>query len=298
MYPDGDPRNGLAAARPASQFGQPQLVELRTTTPSHTTAAGSSVWYVRTASFLVAYYELAAGDTVDLLPALADRVVVVPHDEERVRVRLDSPSDAASWTADGAGIAVVPGRAQVHADTAATVVEAASFDDLDGGPVPVNDAAYAAPVPGLAEPPARRVAGLQGSITGYPMSRFPPTEGRFGRIICSSNVMANLLETESGPRDVGRLSPHTHDGFEQCSITTRGRYVQRWRTPWTADLTSWREDQHPSYDSPGIAIIPPGVVHTANSTSAGPNQMIDLFSPPRDDFVARGWVLNRADSEL
>jgi hypothetical protein len=130
------------------------------------------------------------------------------------------------------------------------------------------------------------------------MSSFPAADGRFGRIIASSNIMANLLEPEQTARDVTRLSPHSHADFEQCCITTRGAYVHHWRTPWTPDGRNWRDDLHLAYDSPGIAVIPPGIVHTANSVGFGPKQMIDLFSPPREDFAAKGWVLNAGDCEL
>ena len=302
MFHDSDPRSTLTVERgttprpdPAG-YGTPQLILPRRIPASVSTPAGSKAWFVRTASFLVAYYEMMAGDTLELLPASADRLVIAPHDDEQLHVQSMDSAPAAAVS--GATILIVPGRATITAATNATVVEAAAWADLEAIPTAVNDAAYTDPMPRLTEPAVRRVRDLQTGIRSYPLAAYSPSPDRFGRMIVSSNVMANLLETEDGPRDVSRLSPHTHDDFEQCSITTRGRYLHHWRTPWTPALPDWQADQHVEYDSPGIAVIPPGVVHTANSLSKGPNQMLDLFAPPRADFIGKGWVLNAADGEV
>ena len=301
MYHQSDPRSTLtaparpAAGNPLSTFGKPQLIRLRETEPSLSTAAGSRIWYVRTASFLVAYYELVAGDTVQLLDGSADRLLVVPHADELLAVR---PSAGSVLAVGEPTVHVISGACQVDSRTAVTMIEAASYADLHTVPSAVNDAAYADPMPGVGDPRVRRVPGLRRGVKTYPMSAYEPSPDRFGRMFVASNVMVNLLETEAGPRDVDKLSPHSHADFEQCSITTRGRYVHHWRTPWTADLPTWREDQHPHCDSPSIAIIPPQIEHTANSVSAGPNQMIDFFAPPRDDFIDKGWILNADDGDV
>ncbi len=300
MYHPSDPRSGLTTnpgtpgASATSEYGMPKLVVLQDTEPSFTSPGESRVWYVRTSAFVVAYYELVPRDPVALLPATADRIVIVPHDEEPVTLELGS----ASWVTDESSMFVAAGPGAVTTRTRATVIEVASYTDLSTFPHAVNEQDYATPMPRVAAPARRRVPGLQVGVKTYPMSSYPPIPGRFGRIIASSNIMANLLETEHAPRDTTRLSPHDHADFEQCCITTRGSYVHHWRTPWTPDLQNWREDMHVEYDSPAIAVIPPGVVHTANSISDGPNQMIDLFSPPRRDFAEKGWVLNSLDGEL
>lgn len=304
MYHSSDPRNTLSSNGSRSsdlttKYGRPQLLELHNLDASAQTPAGSRTWLVRTSNYLVAYHEVLGGDAVVLLPAVADRLVLVPHDQESITVELHSRGPGnAPVTVEAASILVVPGPARLTAHTAATIIEAVHFDDLSAAPRALNEDFYTVPVPGVALRPGRRVPGLQHAITVYSMSDYRSSPDRFGRIVCSSNIMANLLEIEDGPRDETRLSPHSHDDFEQCCITTRGRYVHHWRTPWTPDSTTWRDDMHPVYDSPGIAIIPPGVMHTANSTTAGANQMIDLFAPPRADFTDKGWVLNAEDCAL
>ncbi len=68
------------------------------------------------------------------------------------------------------------------------------------------------------------------------------------------------------------------------------------RTPWTPDITSWREDDHQVCSSPAVTIIPPPTVHTTQSLGLMPHQLIDIFCPPRVDFSERpGWVLNHDD---
>jgi hypothetical protein len=84
--------------------------------------------------------------------------------------------------------------------------------------------------------------------------------------------------------------------FEQCSLAVQGSYVHHIRTPWTAKQSQWREDEDKRVDSPSVAIIPPPTVHTSAAVGEGPNQLIDIFCPPREDFSAQqGWVLNAED---
>ena len=119
---------------------------------------------------------------------------------------------------------------------------------------------------------------------------------RFGRIFRTRSFMVNFLPEVTGPRDPHKLSPHTHDDFEQLSLAVRGEYVHHIRTPWLSDSARWRDDDHVRIGSPSVAIIPPPTVHTSAANDPGVNQLIDIFSPPRTDFSAKpGWVLNEAD---
>ncbi|QJU55301.1 hypothetical protein SCB71_19945 [Herbiconiux sp. KACC 21604] len=146
-----------------------------------------------------------------------------------------------------------------------------------------------------------RVTPLEESAPGpstlrvHPLADLPPADGRFGRIFRTESLMVNWFEPEFGPRDENSLTPHEHADFEQASVTLAGEYVHHLRTPWTARLGDWRPDEHVQVTSPSITIIPPGIVHTTRAVSPGTNELVDVFAPPRDDFIARGWVLNQSD---
>lgn len=107
--------------------------------------------------------------------------------------------------------------------------------------------------------------------------------------------MVNWFPVHDGPRDTEGLSPHSHEDFEQLSVTLVGNYAHHLRVPWTARMSEWRDDEHVQVGSPSMTLIPPTVVHTTRAVDAGPHTLVDVFAPPRGDFLAKGWVLNAGD---
>jgi hypothetical protein len=119
------------------------------------------------------------------------------------------------------------------------------------------------------------------------------------RLFRSTNLMVNVFLPGKAPRDVRKMTPHSHADFEQGSLALRGSYVHHLRYPWTPELPSWREDEHGRIGAPSLIVIPPKVIHTSQSVGEPPMQLVDIFSPPRDDFSLKpGLVCNAAEYPL
>ena len=158
-----------------------------------------------------------------------------------------------------------------------------------------NSSAYDAPcshIPPLQAWP-EPVGGWK--VRHYPLT-VPEEPGRFGRIYRCTTFMVNALPTTDGPRDTAKMSPHHHDDFGQCSLALQGTFSHHLRWPWTTDMADWQPDVAIEIDSPSAVVIPPPVIHTTRSTGTGSNDLVDIFCPPRLDFLQKpGWVLNAAD---
>lgn len=301
MFDTTDPRAALGTAptvtprnhtdptpAPRQLFVLPQLE------PDEVTTAGSATWIVRGANFVVAVTRAIPGDSFDVAETGGDESVVVLADE---RGRWEIFSAGTSVAIDRPAVVTVPeGAFRVTARSACEFVRIFSAGATDLLAAARNHAAYASPRPELAPPPPTDRAGAARGLRVHPIDDIRPTPGRFGRIFRSDALMVNLLDVEQAPRDPNRLSPHVHDDFEQCSVTFEGDYVHHLRTPWTPRLPDWREDEHVLVTSPSVTIIPPRVVHTTQSIGPGRHSMMDIFAPPRADFLAMdGWVLNAED---
>lgn len=106
----------------------------------------------------------------------------------------------------------------------------------------------------------------------------------------SINVVGYL-----GPRDRSALSPHSHAEFEQGSLALRGDFIHHLRTPWGSNADLWHDDEHLPAGSPSLVVVPEHVIHTTEGVHDGQHLLVDIFSPPRADFIASGWVFNSGD---
>jgi hypothetical protein len=110
----------------------------------------------------------------------------------------------------------------------------------------------------------------------------------------SDTLSINWVEYEGG-RDRSRLSPHSHKSIEQGSLALAGDFVHHLRVEWGRDAALWRDDLHARLPSPSLMVVPVGLIHTSEGTGAGHHLLIDIFAPPRREFIAKGWVLNSGD---
>ncbi|TDV57939.1 hypothetical protein [Actinophytocola oryzae] len=286
MYEKDDPRSSLATAtapRPDSgdAIAAAQYFDL-TETP-----------VVRAQNVILVHTHARAGDDLDNGTLSGELAVVVTGESPAFTVLTD---DGATRV-DEPGLVVVPpgpSRISVHGD--GPLVRLVEADEPAWRDRPANASSYTEDHPRVALLTRWPEPVGAGGVRFYPLSGVPDEPGRFGRIFRTRSFMVNFLPDQDGPRDPHRLSPHTHDDFEQLSLAVRGEYVHHIRTPWLADRATWREDEHVRLGSPSVAIIPPPTVHTSEASDPGVNQLIDIFSPPRVDFSQKpGWVLNADD---
>lgn len=244
---------------------------------------------VRARDFTVEWIEFADPAQALSFGSDAELLVLVA----RGTVRLATPSDAGGLQIPADAVAIVPSgtHAVRGSDGARCAVIASRRTDLPDDTTTGAAADADRPSP----PPAFR--GLQ--------QRTAPQVLTFDQIKASAEKpRLKMLQTETlsinivdyrGPRDRTALSPHSHADFEQGSLAIEGDFVHHLRTPWGSDANQWRDDEHLAAPSPSLVVVPPHVIHTSEGTGDGRHVLIDVFSPPRRDFIASGWVFNAGD---
>jgi hypothetical protein len=116
------------------------------------------------------------------------------------------------------------------------------------------------------------------------------------KMLQTETLSINIVEYR-GPRNRAELSPHSHDAFEQGSLAIAGGFVHHLRAPWGSNADRWREDEHLHAPSPSLLVVPVEMIHTTEGVGEGHHFLVDLFSPPRNDFIGKGWVANAGDYE-
>jgi hypothetical protein len=114
------------------------------------------------------------------------------------------------------------------------------------------------------------------------------------KMLQTATLSINWVEYE-GPRNRQALSPHAHTSFEQGSLALAGDFVHHLRVEWGANADAWHEDRHARMGSPSLMVVPVNTIHTSEGVGLGRHLLIDVFSPPRADFIAKGWVANAGD---
>lgn len=297
MYAKDDIRSTLATAAPAkvvdpsTPIKPSQWIEFLSLDPTETGPNGSRTWTARAANLVLSYTQAKAGD-VFARTGQPDEYAVLMYSES-APIRVVAGEQSAEVTEE-AFVVVPPGDSSIEVTGDGTLIRLFSSvaDDLREGSLNAVD--YAEPDQRAAplEPWPDPVGGF--ALRVYRLAETPIAEGRFGRIFRTTNLMVNFLAEEPGPRDKHKLSPHFHDDFEQISLAVKGTFVHHIRYPWGPDSDQWRPDENREIATPSICIIPPPTVHTTQGIGQH-QQLIDIFSPPREDFSASGWVLNADD---
>lgn len=285
-------RDGRAGAKPASADGiaAPDFLDFSLLPPDNVTAAGSEQWIVRGQNFVLIYTQPVAGDTVWDATLKTEQVVLLVDPAAAVRA---SDGDETHEASDLTLIVAPPGRSELVSTGTGSIVQLIEASETEWARRASNAAHYAEPHPHvkLLEPWPEPVDGYRWRV--YRMADVPRDPARFGRLFRTRSFMVNFFDPQQGPRDIHKMSPHSHADFEQCSLVVQGDYIHHIQTPWGTDLEQWRPPDHARVGSPSVTIIPPPTVHTSQSIGRGTNYLIDIFSGPREDFSSQpGWVLN------
>lgn len=297
MYASDDIRSRLATATPtrtvdpATPIRPAQWIEFHHLPVTQTGPHGSRTWIARAANLVLAYTDAKAGDVFTRTAQPDEYAVLMYSESAPVTV---TGGGSTHHVAEEAFVVVPPGDSEIRVNGDGILIRVFSTVADDLRESALNAAAYAEPDPRTAPltPWPDPVGGF--ALRVYPLALTPIAEGRFGRIFRTTNLMVNFLAEEPAPRNVQKLSPHHHDDFEQISLAVKGRFMHHIRYPWGPDATRWRPDENREIATPSICVIPPPTVHTTQGI--GPHQqLIDIFSPPREDFSASGWVLNAED---
>ncbi len=278
-----DPTTPIRAAQYLAIYDNP---------PTETSDAGSRTWRVRGQHLVFSWTEAVAGDRFVRTGQPDEYAVLLYSGSAPVRVSAGGVEEAVG---EEAFVVVPPGDSVVEALADGPVIRVFSTVADDLASTCANSAAYAEPDPRCAPlvPWPDPVDGFR--LRVYRLADHPLTEGIFGRIFRTTNMMINFLAEEPEPRNPLKLSPHEHDDFEQLSVAVKGEFIHHIQYPWGPDSTQWRPDDHGRLGVPSVCVIPPPTVHTTQGV--GPHQqLIDMFSPPRYDFSFKpNWIRNAAD---
>jgi hypothetical protein len=278
----------LRAATHARHYAEP---------PQKIDSDGTRHWITRAANFLTVISQAPAG--VVLARNNPDEyMVLLPPGTEAIAeaggTRIETKGDSL--------IIAPPGESRIRVQKPGVVVRIFSKRAEDLAAAAVNAATYADGAPEVAPltPWPDPAGGFR--LRHYDLSSTTsPDPGPLKmRVFRSTNLMINVFEPWMKRREEKKLSPHSHEDFEQMSIGLKGAFVHHLRYPWSPDKTHWREDEHEQYDnSPSVLVIPARVIHTSQDVGPGTTWLVDVFGPPRPDFSSKpGFVLNASEYPL
>lgn len=266
-------------------------------TPGNSQDSNGNVhWIARSANFVVVATRARAGSAIERgADEQGDEYMLILPEEMPARIE----AGGASVDSSGDSLTIVPpgvSRITPFADGWIYRIFSSQAHDLieRAG----NAARYAQIAPGVAqlETWPMPVGGYR--LRHYRLADHVRTDTTM-RLFRTRHLMVNVFLPNKAPRDIRKMTPHSHPDFEQGSLAIQGSYVHHMRYPWTADMTTWREDEHGEVASPSLIVIPPKVIHTSQSIGVSGMQLVDIFAPPRDDFSLKpGMVCNAADYPL
>ncbi len=263
--------------------------------PQTTDKDGTKHWITRAANFVVVVSEAKAGAVLERSSQADEYMTLLMPG---AAATLEAKGDRIETSGDSLTI-LPPGLSRITMKSAGMIARVFSNKATDLAAAAGNAEIYADGAPEVTPitPWPEPVGGFK--LRHYDLARYdsPDPSPLKMRVFRSTNLMINIFLPWTKRRDETRLSPHSHDDFEQVSLGLKGGFRHHLRYPWTPDLTAWRDDEHETYEtSPSVLVIPARVIHTTQDIGNGTTWLVDVFGPPRMDFSSRpGFVLNADD---
>jgi hypothetical protein len=249
---------------------------------------GVDTWICRGANFVVAVSTVKPG-AVLVRKDNPDEYVLLTND---LAATVTAGAETVEAAPDTLTI-VPPGESRIVVKSGGMLARIFSAEATDLLALASNAADYADGAP-LVAPLTRGPAPKGGYKLRNHVLADHVTEGSFLRVFRTANLMVNPLVPWAAPRNTHKLSPHSHEDFEQASLALQSTWIHHLRTPWTPEMDDWRDDLHATIGSPSVTVIPPTIIHTSRNT--GPmGRLVDVFAPPRLDFLRQGVVRNADD---
>lgn len=296
MYLKSDPRSKMASAKPAAaksdatDFGPSYYARFYEEEPQEITETSRN-WYIRSQNAVLAYGWAEDGTVFEREDQPDEFAFLLPDHSATAEITAGGETK----TVDGSTLTFVPpGKSIIKINGAGSVIRVYTVRSEDLVALCSNSVGY------VDDPNVPELENWPDPKDGFRIRTYnldtPPEEGRFGRIYRSTTLMINYIYPTIGRRPPEAMSPHSHDDFQQFSLSLDGSWVHHLRTSWSTDLTKWTTDEHEYCASPSAAVIPAQIIHTSEAASHARNQLVDIFCPPRVDFSKQpGWVLNPDD---
>lgn len=257
--------------------------------PAQVDPDGSRHWATRGANFIVVVTQAAAGCVLERADNPDEYMLLLPENVgaklEAGGATVETPGDSLSIFPPGASRITVTTPGYVYRVFSAKATDLLALVSNPDDYVNREDVAPLVPWP---DP----VGGFK--LRHYPLANYVRQDNSM-RLFRSTNLMINIFLPQTKPRDPKKMTPHSHADFEQGSLSLSGSYIHHLRYPWTADLNTWREDDHALVFSPSLCLMTTKVVHTSQAVGTERTRLVDIFCPPRVDFSQKPGLVNNAD---
>jgi mannose-6-phosphate isomerase-like protein (cupin superfamily) len=259
--------------------------------PTRDTRSGSPwTWVARAQNFAVHWHEsgdgelnqpIEAEDEVMVLVLGADACISGVNQEVQAKTRSVCIIPKGIWNLNLSPGCTCIVLSSIHSGVVENAVNQSAYNDPD-----VRIQGVGEPFKAKADSDLIRVLSIDEVKASEDKPRL--------KMLQSSTLSINWVEY-TGPRNREALSPHAHQSFEQGSLAVVGNFVHHLRVEWGENANLWREDQHVTLGSPSLLVVPVGLIHTTEGIGDDRHLLIDIFSPPRADFISKGWIFNSKD---